>query len=169
MMTSPSTRERASEIPTKRGGSRLKAALTAGMPLIVLGVLAAVEFPLCPTRLAIGVPCPGCGLTRATLAGLTLDLEGLLHYHPLAPLMTPLVGWTFLKPVLRALGWVEQQTLDRLPQIPQPLYWTLGVALFGLWIARLAGLLGGHPDPIDFTDSYLYRGGHSLWQLFQGG
>ena len=136
---------------------RFKAAFTAGLPLMILGVIALVEFPLCPTRLAIGVPCPGCGLTRATLAGLSFDLEGLLHYHPLAPFMAPLLGWSLLKPVLLALGWIKREWLARLPRVPQPLYWALGVAFFGLWVARLAGLLGGHPDPIEPTDSYLYR------------
>ena len=153
-MTSPGAHERP---------SRLSAVLTAALPLLLLGVFAVVEFPLCPLRLAIGVPCPGCGLTRATLAGLTLDLEGLLHYHPLAPLMTPLLVWSLLKPVLLALGWIEQAWVDRLPRIPQPLYWALGAALVGLWIARLAGLLGGHPDPIELTDGYLYRAGHALF------
>ena len=153
-MTSPGAHERP---------SRLSAVLTAALPLLLLGVFAVVEFPLCPLRLAIGVPCPGCGLTRATLAGLTLDLEGLLHYHPLAPLMTPLLVWSLAKPVLLALGWIEQAWVDRLPRIPQPLYWALGTALVGLWIARLAGLLGGHPDPIELTDGYLYRAGHALF------
>lgn len=166
MVTSPDVREGGPESPPERAGSRLTAAFTAGLPLLVLLVFAVVEFPLCPTRLAIGVPCPGCGLTRATLAGLSLDLEGLLHYHPLAPLMTPLLVWSLLKPLLLALGWIKREWVDRLPRIPQPLYWALGVAFLGLWIARLAGLLGGHPDPIEITDSYLYR----AWlALFGGG
>lgn len=149
--------------------SPLKAALTAGIPLLVLAVFAVVEFPLCPTRLGLGVPCPGCGLTRATLAGLQLDFAGVLRFHPLAPLLTPLVVWTLAKPVLLALGWVKQEWLDRLPRIPQPFYWALGIAMAGLWIARLAGYLGGHPDPIDLTQGYFYRVASGAWGLIVGG
>lgn len=143
--------------PPERFALRLKAAWIAGIPLVLLAVLALVQFPLCPTRMGIGVPCPGCGLTRATFAAMRFDLHGVLHFHPLAPILTPLVVWSFAKPVLLALGWIRQATVDRLPRIPQPLYWALGIALFGLWIARLAGFLGGHPDPVDLSQGYLYR------------
>lgn len=154
--------------PDTREPSRLKAVWTASMPLVVLAVFAVVEFPLCPFKLGVGLPCPGCGLTRATLAGLRLDLHGLLHFHPLAPILTPLVVWNFTKPVLLALGWVKQETIDRLPRAPQPFYWALGIALTVLWIGRLAGYLGGHPDPVDVTQGYFYRAAHAVWVLAGG-
>lgn len=31
----------------------------------------------------IGIPCPGCGMTRAVLAALRLDLQGAFRYHPM--------------------------------------------------------------------------------------
>lgn len=160
--------ERVSSSSDERFSARLKAALAAGMPLVVMAIFAIVEFPLCPFKLGTGVPCPGCGLTRATLAGLSLDLHGLLHFHPLAPILTPLVLWHLGKPVLLALGWIEKERIARLPKIPQPFYWALGVTLAVLWIGRLAGFFGGHPDPIDLTQGFVYRAAHAVWVVAGG-
>ena len=38
----------------------------------------------CPIKLLTGFPCPACGATRALLALLHGDIQGYLHYHPLA-------------------------------------------------------------------------------------
>lgn len=37
----------------------------------------------CPIRFVSGISCPGCGLTRAWLAFLHLDIKGAFYYHPL--------------------------------------------------------------------------------------
>lgn len=37
----------------------------------------------CPIRALTGIPCPGCGLTRAYLCLFRGDLRGALYYHPL--------------------------------------------------------------------------------------
>ena len=42
---------------------------------------------LCVLRLFTGLPCPGCGLTRASAALLRGDLSASLHYHPLLGLV----------------------------------------------------------------------------------
>ena len=36
----------------------------------------------CVFRLVTGVPCPGCGMTRAWLSVLRLDLAAAVAYHP---------------------------------------------------------------------------------------
>lgn len=170
MSTSPGTTNDAPEeripAPSARRSSRYKAALIAGMPLLVLLALAVVEFPTCPTRLGFGVPCPGCGLTRATLAGLRLDWHGVLKFHPLAPILTPLVAWSFVKPVLLELGWMKNEWLARLPRPPRAVWWALAIAIAVLWAGRLAGYFGGHPDPIDVSQGYFVR---ALWALTGGG
>ncbi|WZL82777.1 DUF2752 domain-containing protein [Vallitaleaceae bacterium 9-2] len=38
---------------------------------------------ICPIKLTTGLPCPGCGMTRAHIALLNLDLSQALYYHPL--------------------------------------------------------------------------------------
>lgn len=57
---------------------------------LALGAAGALGFgPLawpCPVRWALGVPCPGCGLTRGTLALLQGHPAAALAAHPLAPL-----------------------------------------------------------------------------------
>ena len=37
----------------------------------------------CPIRYVTGIPCPGCGLTRAYWAVLHLDFAAAFSYHPL--------------------------------------------------------------------------------------
>lgn len=37
----------------------------------------------CPFRRCTGVPCPACGMSRAWLAALHLDIAGALRMHPL--------------------------------------------------------------------------------------
>ncbi len=37
----------------------------------------------CPIQTLTGIPCPGCGMTRAYLALLHLDIPAAFHYHPL--------------------------------------------------------------------------------------
>lgn len=50
---------------------------------------------LCLFRRTTGVPCPSCGLTRATAHLLHGDLVGALRLHPLAPLVLAVLaaGW----------------------------------------------------------------------------
>lgn len=37
----------------------------------------------CPVYRLIGLPCPGCGMTRAWFQVLRLDFAGAFHWHPL--------------------------------------------------------------------------------------
>jgi hypothetical protein len=41
----------------------------------------------CPFRAGTGIPCPGCGLTRACGALVTGDLARMFRFHALAPLV----------------------------------------------------------------------------------
>lgn len=44
-----------------------------------------------------GVPCPGCGMTRAHLAAMQLDFQTAFLMHPLWPVTVPLLGWAYWK------------------------------------------------------------------------
>ena len=37
----------------------------------------------CPIRYMTGIPCAGCGMTRAAVALVLLDFKQALHYHPM--------------------------------------------------------------------------------------
>jgi hypothetical protein len=52
---------------------------------LALGALGDGGWP-CPVRWALGLPCPGCGLSRGTLELLAGHGSAALAWHPLAPL-----------------------------------------------------------------------------------
>lgn len=57
--------------------------------LMIIGAL--VLFYHCPFRYFFGVSCPGCGMTRALLAAVFSDFKTAFSYHPLFPLVIPVV------------------------------------------------------------------------------
>jgi hypothetical protein len=127
----------------------------AALPLLLLGVVAFIDLPLCPSRCLFGIPCPGCGLTRATIALLRGELVAALRYHPLAPLLAPLVIGVLGKPILEELGWIPRGQIS--VRLPRAAWAALAIAFFGLYFARLGGLLGGLPDPIDPASGVIGR------------
>lgn len=156
--------------PPARAGVRPSVArvLLAFSPLVLLGVLIGLEVPICPTRTLLGIPCPGCGLTRATEALAVGDVHGMLHFHPLAPIVTPIFLFVILRATLVGAGLLRDDRFDLLAKLPNRAWTVLGVALIGLWALRLVGLLGGTPDPLDLTEGLIYRGLRGLWVLVFG-
>lgn len=126
-------------------------------PLGILFVFVGFDLPICPFRVGLGVPCPGCGLTRATLAIASGDLHGMLVFHPLAPLVTPLVVFTVVRGILAYAGVIPRRW-DPLDKVPSWAWTGFAVLLLGLWGVRAAGFLGGLPDPIDISSGLFYRG-----------
>ena len=121
--------------------------LAGGVVFVALGP------PMCPTALFLGIPCPGCGLTRATLALLRGDLGAALHFHPLVFVLTPLAAYAFgtalvdyvrggtQGPPSRWLGWFSERARTGAACL-------LLIALLGVWGARFAGYFGG-PVPVE--------------------
>lgn len=60
--------------------------------------------PGCPIRNLTGMPCPGCGMSRAWRAALGLDLRAAFRFHPMF--------WTL--PVILWLGWKEFRPFRRM-------------------------------------------------------
>jgi hypothetical protein len=87
---------------------------------------------LCPTRLLFGVPCPGCGLTRAFSCLWTGDVGAAVRLHPFAPAL-------FAALVLGAAWPFVCGRLERfLPPLRQPLLaWGLVAELAGWHAWRL--------------------------------
>lgn len=90
---------------------------------ILLGILAAGVLAMCLLRLPcpwkawLGIPCPGCGMTRAWVSALQLDFSQAFRLHPMfwsVPVMALwwlLDGhifrkkfWNFLIPVAIGVG-----------------------------------------------------------------
>ena len=75
--------------------------------IMVVAVAAAIIFIFtlnCPFRALTGIPCPGCGMTRAFLCLLRLDPRGAFLYHPMFPLV---IAWplAFAAYFLSRPGW----------------------------------------------------------------
>lgn len=63
---------------------------------IALVVLAAIAFLYisgigCPIRYMTGIPCPGCGMTRAVVSLLQLQFNEAFRYHPMIYVLPILV------------------------------------------------------------------------------
>jgi len=130
----------------------------AGVPLLLA---LKAKFPLCVSAGLFGLPCPGCGLTRASLLLLHGDLGGALSLHPLVVPMAPLYfGALALLAVdyvrgprqapslghARARPWLSTRTVTLLGAL-------LLTSLVGLWLARFVGFFGG-PVPVESYQSW---------------
>lgn len=84
-----------------RGGRLTVWALAGAVALAGAGILHGStlargrESSWCVYRRATGIPCPGCGLTRAASRLAHGDLAGAVRAHPLGPVLAleGLVGW----------------------------------------------------------------------------
>ncbi len=113
-----------------------------------MGALLLFGVPLCPFAMLTRHPCPGCGLTRATLSLLHGDLHAAAHLHPLVFVVTPVIAVAFAYNALAYVRGGEWFASERLKARWINAAWiTLGVAMIALWIARFFGAFGG-PVPV---------------------
>lgn len=105
----------------------------------------------CPLKFITGIPCPGCGMTRAYYSLLRLDIHQAFHYHPLFILAPPMVLLFlfdfYIKPRLLKMSWIFILILF------------ISIYLFRLFIS--------HSDvvEIDISSSIMIK----LYQLIFGG
>ena len=71
--------------------------------LAVLAVLLVTDHYMCPFKFITGIPCPGCGMTRACLAVAKGDFPASFYYHPLWPVVVP----TVLVELLNGFGLIK--------------------------------------------------------------
>jgi hypothetical protein len=86
---------------------------------------------LCPTALTLGLPCPGCGLTRATSLLTHGHVGEALAFHPLAPFLLLYAAFLWAYKVV-------ESARGRPPELPTA---TIGGAacliVVGFWFVRL--------------------------------
>jgi hypothetical protein len=118
--------------------------------------IVALRLPFCPLASVFGVPCPGCGLTRATLALAHGDLRHALELHPLVLVLAPLFIAASSSAAIgyvrgagrapRTKPWLASRTVNVLGA-------ALLLATLGVWIARFYGYFGG-PVPVETLSSF---------------
>jgi lysylphosphatidylglycerol synthetase-like protein (DUF2156 family) len=112
----------------------------------VFATIVAFQLPFCPLASVFGVPCPGCGLTRATLALAHGDLKHALELHPLVLVLAPLFMWAMVSAAIGyvrgprasrpARLWLASRTVTALGSV-------LMLVTLGVWGARFLGYFGG--------------------------
>ena len=55
---------------------------------------------VCPLPLATGIPCPGCGITRATAHATHGEFREAFRYHPLWPFVLAYAGMLWIYKIL---------------------------------------------------------------------
>ena len=82
----------------------------------------------CPVQHFTGVPCPGCGLSRAAFALLRRDFAAALRWHPMIFVLPPVVLYALFgkKPLLGS------KTRERV------LLWGVMALWTAVWLVRLA-------------------------------
>ena len=137
------------------------AALILPISVVVIGFV--LDIPTCPSKALFGVPCPGCGLTRGTLAMLGLSFEQMWHFHPLTPILAPLMVFALFDGALIEGRWLPAERspsrwLARHWPKAIPLRW-IGISLAALvlatWLYRLVS--GTHVDGVHFEQGALLK------------
>ena len=140
--------------PAAPGGSAWSEARPLGRAarlaavVAVLGAAVLLRVPLCPFAMITRHPCPGCGLTRATLALSEGRVGDALHLHPLSIVLVPVViaalsynGLTYVRTGrVAAAESVQGRWVTRMGV-------ALEVIMIAVWIARFFGAFGG-PVPV---------------------
>lgn len=103
----------------------------------------------CPIAGLFHVPCPGCGATRSGWALLSLDLEGVLRWNPVALLAGVIMAalWGRAVMLLARDGHLRDLFRERIGGTLVLAYcavWALGLVH---WALRFFGFFGG-PCPV---------------------
>lgn len=110
--------------------------------MLALGLVAGIVPWSCPFLTLTGLPCPGCGLTRAARAVTVADFAGATALHPLIWLVAPSLATLAVAEVVgvaRSGTW--GRALGHRAVVPAAL--AVAGALFVVWVLRFAGWFGG--------------------------
>lgn len=79
--------------------------------LVIALLTLIVLFYKCPVKSVFGIPCPGCGMTRAYQALMSGNLSGAFNWHPLFPIPIITIWYAALRPQLGRLKKFEYVTI----------------------------------------------------------
>jgi len=114
--------------------------ITAGVCLLVL-LLSASGFLPCLWREIFGIPCPGCGMSRAYAALFTGHIRAAFAMHPLF----------FAPPVILALCLFKKGLASN------PKFWAAaGVVFIGVYLLRITLYFPDTP-PMDYQPDNFFR------------
>lgn len=102
----------------------------------------------CPFRFFTGIPCPGCGMTRAYITLLEGDVMGAFAFHPLWPLI-PVAG------VLLAVFHGEKRKLGRNLTV-----WVTVLLMIGVYLYRVFVL---HDPVLAFEPENSFAAFYAEW------
>ena len=123
--------------------------LTVAAVVVVMGLTTG-----CPIKFLSGVPCPGCGMTRAVGALLRFDIKSAVHYHPLV-LILPLFGaYIVVSDIIP-------------PRVSNAIIVTFGALFLGVYIFRL--FFTENPVmAIDFDSGFVVQSIRHIKSIFGG-
>jgi hypothetical protein len=134
------------QVSVRPNGALRRAGILLAAAALV-GAVVVAKVPLCPVAIALGQPCPACGMTRATLAILGGDFGGAFDLQPFAFAISPIFGvWI----ALAARSYVAAGRASLPPRVALVVTTSLialHVGLIVFWIARFYGFWGG-PVPV---------------------
>lgn len=97
----------------------------------------------CPIRFLTGIPCPGCGMTRAVWHILRLEFAAGLAAHPLVVVLPVMAGGLLLG--------------HRLPAKGRQWFWIgIGLVFLAVYLLRLVNP-GDPVVTVDLTAGFIYR------------
>ena len=106
-----------------------KKLIFTGVYIAIVAVWFLSDWAGCIFQVAFGIPCPGCGMTRAILAAVRLDFCAAFSFHPMF--------WSI--PVLY-LYFLADNGLFR-NKVDKFVLWGIGAGFFAWWIWKIALLL----------------------------
>ena len=98
---------------------------------------------LCFMALALRIPCPGCGMTRATVALARGDVAQAFALHPLSPFIAPFAACLVATQAVRYVRIGAPFGAGRVPRSVELAAATFAVLLLAVWAARFLGFWGG--------------------------
>jgi hypothetical protein len=98
---------------------------------------------LCPFRLATGIPCPGCGLTRSFCAMGKGDVSRAFEFHALGPVLFAVAGLLWLRSAAVLLGGGDVVTRVDRALVRWRALQLGGAVLLAVWVLRLVSLFRG--------------------------